>query len=633
VTNLYFCSALAILPASGLLPPANCQTVQETNNATLTLKATARTVIVDVVVTKDGRFRGKGDDPVTGLHKEDFQIFEQGQEQTVTFFEEHPGLQRAAVTPQPPTPNVFSNTQDVGPVDAVNVILLDSINTPIQDQAFVHQQIVKYVKTMQPGKPVALFSLAIGGLTYLHGFTTNPADLIKVLSGRDPRGGPQFSPLLHAGSEDAANQQANSLMIAAQGDRTAAGLPGDPELQAGIDMMQQFQAQQQAFEGQERTDATLDALRQIARYLTGVPGRKNVIWFSSAFPLNIFQDPSIKIDPYAASEEHEEEVQATTQLLSAAQVALYPVGAEGTENIGGGQVSDLPGTYVSQGQAAANASAPATGLYAPSPVITGATDSQISTRQTAVNIRNQSHATMDLVAEQTGGEAFYNTNAIGDAMTHVLNNGAYYYRLAYTPSDRGEHQGYRKIEVKVVPDHYQLAYRRGYTVETPKKEAAKARATDPLAPMMKPGMPDFSQIVFKALMQRSANKAEMQLAGQNPNLNAQQPLQRFTANLAVSTQNIEFQLTPDGVHHGNIEVGMVAFDNAGHAVNWLAKEYDLNLTPEQYQSFRRVGLQLEEKIDVPSASGFLRFGIYDLRSKRAGTLQIPLQAVAASAPR
>jgi hypothetical protein len=148
---------------------------------------------------------------------------------------------------------------------------------------------------------------------------------------------------------------------------------------------------------------------------------------------------------------------------------------------------------------------------------------------------------------------------------------------------------------------------------------------------MKPGMPDFSQIVFKILMQRTPSQAGMHLAGQNANL--KQPLERFSADLAISMRNIEFEMTPDGVHHGNLEVGLVAYDLNGHAVNWSAQEVDLNLTREQFLDFRRNGLQMRQEIDVPSDQTFLRCGIYDLRSKRAGTLQIPLQVVEASAPK
>ena len=48
--------------------------------------------------------------------------------------------------------------------------------------------------------------------------------------------------------------------------------------------LQQFEDEQSFFETNERTVMTLDALQQIARYLSGVPGRKNLIWFVGSIP-------------------------------------------------------------------------------------------------------------------------------------------------------------------------------------------------------------------------------------------------------------------------------------------------------------------------------------------------------------
>ena len=40
-----------------------------------------------------------------------------------------------------------------------------------------------------------------------------------------------------------------------------------------------------------RVKTTLEAFQDLAGYLAGIPGRKNVIWFSSAFPLVLFPEP------------------------------------------------------------------------------------------------------------------------------------------------------------------------------------------------------------------------------------------------------------------------------------------------------------------------------------------------------
>ena len=55
--------------------------------------------------------------------------------------------------------------------------------------------------------------------------------------------------------------------------------------------MQQFAAEQNSIRTDVRIRLTLAALQQLADYLAAFPGRKNVAWFSGAFPVAIFPDP------------------------------------------------------------------------------------------------------------------------------------------------------------------------------------------------------------------------------------------------------------------------------------------------------------------------------------------------------
>ena len=98
-----------------------------------TLKTTARLVVVDVVLTD------QSGQPVPGLHKEDFRVFEDGQPQTISDLEEHTGKTLAAIKPPTLPPHTFSNAPRADAPDSLNVVLLDALNTPITDQSFVHQ--------------------------------------------------------------------------------------------------------------------------------------------------------------------------------------------------------------------------------------------------------------------------------------------------------------------------------------------------------------------------------------------------------------------------------------------------------------------------------------------------------------
>ena len=92
----------------------------------------------------------RGDDePVTALHKQDFQIFEDGKPQSIDFFEEHTvkDLPPAALKPLPPMPpGVYTNVPAVPPTDDVNVILLDTLNSEGQDLSYGRSQVLKFLQ-------------------------------------------------------------------------------------------------------------------------------------------------------------------------------------------------------------------------------------------------------------------------------------------------------------------------------------------------------------------------------------------------------------------------------------------------------------------------------------------------------
>ena len=126
------------------------------------------------------------DEPVTGLTKDYFQITEDGKPQPVNYFEEHtPNNEPATPLPQMPS-NVFTNQPTAPPGDSVNVLLLDSLNTDREDQAYVHQQILNYLKTMDPGTRVAIFTLS-SKLRMIQGFSTDSSTLQAALN--DPKSG------------------------------------------------------------------------------------------------------------------------------------------------------------------------------------------------------------------------------------------------------------------------------------------------------------------------------------------------------------------------------------------------------------------------------------------------------------
>ena len=183
-----------------------------------------------------------------------------------------------------------------------------------------------------------------------------------------------------------------------------------------LQSVQQFQAEQATFKVDERVHLTLEAMEELSRYLAGIPGRKNVIWFSGGFPLNLFPNPDLQ-DSFVTERKYERQVQRADALLSAAEVAIYPVDANGNspdslynvdQNFNGKinmreavqSVIDHPNQPQSQSQGEQ-----AQGM-------------QIDSLQQDAVQRNAYHTTMDVIAHDTGGEAFYNLTMGWKARSH-----------------------------------------------------------------------------------------------------------------------------------------------------------------------------------------------------------------------
>jgi VWFA-related protein len=566
-----------------------------------TFRANVRRVLVDVVVTDTK------DEPVTGLPKEQFQIFEDGHPQTLTSFDEHAGLPDMSALQAKLPPNTFSNLPLAKTGDAANILLLDALNTQMSDQSYVHAQMIKYVKGVRPGTRLAIFTLG-ARLRFVQGFTGDPAVLMAAVNGQKSAGNPQLSPLLQTSTE----VDANARMVAQMQEMAAS--TGSVQIQASADALKQFQQETASSQTDARVQITLEAIQQLARYLQGIPGRKNVIWFSGSFPLSIFGDFSL--GGAEVMRQYQADVARTANLLTAAQVAIYPIGAQGIAldrqyDFSGPQPPKIAGVKAEQQM----------------------THYQVNDLQAGSTERDASFAAMDELAKDTGGEALYNTNGLNDALAHVLNHGTHYYTITYSPTNKNMDGRLRHIEVKVSGGSYQLSYRRGYyaTNETFVQSAQSKPTGDPLRPLMDHGTPDSTSIVYtmRVLAASPQPAAGAQRAGDNENMKGSAT--RYSVSFNVTANHLTLEPAPDGVRHGNLEVTLLGYDRDGKPLNWMVRMLELTLPPDRYAVAQAKGVSFNLEIDAPSSTVYLRSGVYDQGSSKAGTLEIPLAAVVAQA--
>jgi VWFA-related protein len=561
------------------------------NSTNPTFQSNVRVVVVDVVVTD------RDNQPVSGLQKEDFTILEKGKPQSIASFEEHKGEPANQASAPPLTPPYYSNDPLNRPADSVNVLVLDALNTPLGDQMNVRKQMVDYLKTIQPGSRLAIFTLA-GKLQIVVGFTSDPALLITALNHNDWGGKPQSSPLLPTQADQNADQE---LITRMETDN-----PGNKVPTQAIEAMKHFLHDAESFQTYSRAAMTLQALQQLARYLGGFPGRKNVMWFSGSFPISILPDDGHNYE-FNFPEQLKQQLRLTTNMLTSAQVAIYPITAQGL----------VSGSFYS-----------ADTKFTPymSAMSTATTGSDQDGLQRGDMQRISNEISMNEVAKDTGGEAFYNTNNFKEAFAEAVKNGAHYYTISYSPTNQKMDGGFRPITVKLREEHYKLSYRRGYFAEDQKSlnENQLKSGVDPLRPLMGRGMPSSAQILYKIRVLPTKDQPGPQSPPAGDNRKIKGPVTRYAVDFAILPNDVSLPTGSDGIHQLNVEVSVIAYDHDGDALNWCARSMHAPLKPQLYAAFEKDGIQLHQEIDVPKGEGFLRTGIYDFNTGKAGTLEIPL---------
>jgi VWFA-related protein len=585
---------LISLFAVGIL---HAQSVVPNNvNPVATFESKVRVVVVDVVVTNE-----KGE-PVTALDKANFKILEDGKAQTIASFEEHKGVAAVRTKLPPLPPGVFTNFPASTTNDSVNVLLLDALNTPVRDQTFVHAQLIKFLKTVPPGARIAVFTLT-SRLRMLQEFTTDSTVLLAAVNDQKGLAGLSKSPLLRSEQENASIEYALGSMADNQ---PRASNPRNLQ-EEGVDPVNAIKAllaEETSQLADARVRTTLLAMHQLASYLSGFPGRKNVVWFSGSFPLAILPSGDL-VDPFAVSKTYIKELQRITNLLTTAQVAIYPVAAEGL-----------------MGDALYESNANQVTRRSASQVI----QSQNQQLQSGDAARFSNRATMEELAKDTGGKAFLETNGMSDVLARLTNNGAYYYTLSYAPTNKKIDGGFRKISVQL-EQKYKLAYRRGYYAQDKKREEAGENELgfDPLRSLVGFGLPNVSQIIYKLRVVTSDPQPAPDAARIGGNTELKGPVTRYDLDFAVAPNDIKLDSTPDGRRQGNIEIRLVAYDPGGLPLNMVGRKIPILLDPKVYAALQKVGLQIHEQIDVPSKGDvYLRTGIYDLNSGNAGTLGIKI---------
>jgi VWFA-related protein len=558
---------MAVLPAATL---SQAQSSQELPPPTI--RVSTRLVLVDVVVMdKQGK-------PVSGLKAEDFTVEEKGKKQKITFFQTPEAAQQINAPPQL-GPGLYSNKPEFrSPGGPLTVLLLDAANTPFSDQAYARQQMLKFVtQQFKPGTRMGVFTLT-NSLQVLQDFTGDPDVLLAGLKKYRPQEQVlqnAVSQPVSAGAGSLGVRQANTIT----------------QVEANA---QTFQSIQMGYAFDRRVDVTLNALRSLSRILGGIPGRKNIVWLTAAFPFELIPEdrnvseaelvadlPNIQhkaVDTIASGSiagverrSYAPQIREAAAQLSAAQVAIYPVDVRGL----------ISGVEFLRDDAA---------------------NRQSSTLAERAGGRmsdvNASQETMRAIANETGGRVYINQNEVAIGVEKAMQDNAASYTLGYYPEDKKWDGKYRALKVKLARDGVEVRHRRGYFAIDPSQQKDR-KPEQQVAEALHDSVPA-TLVTFSAQV-KPPEKGKLAIA------------------FLVDANS----LTTEDVSGGkklSFAYYAALYSPEGKMIDNRSQKAEQTFKEDVYRQILQQGILLHLDLDAKADKGQLRLAVQDLRTGMVGTI-------------
>jgi VWFA-related protein len=538
-----------------------------------TLKASARLVVLDVVVTD-----GKGH-PVTGLKAGDFTLLEDGAAQKVSSFTEHGPIDAAVaakmVAAEKLPPNVFTNMRPAGNGSSSTVILMDALDTSLQAQMVLRQQVIEYMKTVQPGTQMAIFQLDMN-MHMIQGMTADPDALRAAVNGK--RDQIAMTPLL--------------------------GGPYAPE----------FEKQR------EKRMILTRSMQALAQYLSAFPGRKNLIWFTGDIPFDFYgANPR---NPFVDEQDSFEQFGKMTDALRLNRVAIYPIDARGlrTDPRFSAERSGMPALNSSFGMRDAAQH--------------GYLDDVAE--KTGGRAFYNSNGLKEAIAEVVDTGSHFYTLAYAPT-NKTMDNG--YRALKVTMAAQGLHLEYRRGYFAAPDrssrgQRMRLAKpvvgAEGKILGGESADELKSRTT--LENAMKMGAAPAQQILFYARVTPQPEVIKDKQAPQGNYLDEKmrgKGYRNYAIHYSIDTRPMQFRQDADGVYHNRLEYVAELYDNQGTRLNGVISGANVDVDDASYQRMMKSGMGVDQEIALPAKGMFfLRLGVHDVNGNLMGTLEIPTESIA-----
>ena len=575
---------LAVAGAALMLGASSAAQAPQTPPS-VTFQVEVNYVDVDAVVTDEkGNF-------VSGLAREDFEVFEDGKPQKIEMFSyvELPVAppDRFAVLGRPVTSDVRSNRRAFE--GRVYVIVLDDLDISPLRGGLVKQGAREFVERHFGANDLAAVVYTSGRTDATQDFTNDPALLIAAIDkfvGRRLRSAAMEALERHYHTELTRMDRPEENYSNAGADVKDAAAPVDIR----------------DLEREQRAVMVLDTLKNLGEFLAGVRGRrKAVLLFSEGIEMPISEIYGVHTVT--------DVVGAIKDAITAAArsnvnfFALDPRGLIG-----------MTSEYIET--AGSHAPDVALGVF-------GATNAQ----QGLLNEMKLSQDSLRTLSEETGGFAAVNQNTLGSAFGRIVDANSRYYVLGYYPPTSERDGRFHRIEVRVKRPGLRVSARRGYAAPRGRTPAERRREEEVRrAREAKKGAVNNTTVEL-----RDALNAPLQQSGLPFSLQAAPfKLNQKEASVALA---IEFdpdaiKFTPQndgGIAANTLELTFFGIDQNGRAQRSTRTELNLTLRPESLKRVGTGGLRVNPRLTLAPGRYQIRVGAREGTGGLVGTVFYDLQ--------
>lgn len=317
-----------------------------------------------------------------------------------------------------------------------------------------------------------------------------------------------------------------------------------------------------------------NALTQMAVFLSQYPGRKNILWFTAG------SNYYLKPDPLGARDNSS--LRDLYDTLEFERIALYPIDVR---------------SIAPDGASAAGES---------------------SSAGTDWNDINGQHLLMYAAAEATGGQAVYSNNGLAASTEQIIARSPSFYTLAYSPNNIRLDNHWHRIRVTVAAppgQHYHLRYRRGYFDDGSESFLHHQKTRTVLR--------------ARGVTLRVPNNSSLPVIFQArvtplPGAIARHGKVPYSVHYYLPGSSFQAQPAGENMTHYDVGAAALVYDSTGSLASHKIQKITLGVLTSPFGHPGETTLRLDQQVNLPTGHVDLYLAVWDARSGRLGTIQIPL---------